>query len=53
MWNDVCVDRGRDAIHGCSVVILTAGGGFKTVAGKFHSVVLTHSPLQSQVLFVY
>lgn len=51
MWNDVCVDQGQDAIHGCSVVVLTAGGGFK--AGKFHTVVLTRGLLQSQVLFVY
>lgn len=52
MWNDVCVDQGRDAIHGCSVVVLTAGGGFKAVAGKFHTVVLTHALVQSQVLFL-
>lgn len=53
MWNDVCVDQGRDAIHGCSVVVLTVGGGFKALAGKFNTVVLTHCLLQSQVLLVY
>lgn len=52
MWNGVCADWGLDAIRGCSVVILSAGGDFKAVAGKFHAVVLTHNPVKSQVLFV-
>lgn len=37
----MCVDRGRDAIHGCSVVVLTVEAGFEAAAGRFHTVVVT------------
>lgn len=46
MWNDVCVDRGQDAIHGCSVVILTAGGGSEAAAGKFHALRFNTQPAE-------
>lgn len=49
MWNDVSVDQGRDAIHACSVVFLTAGGS-KTEASNFYTVVLAHRVLQSPVV---
>lgn len=43
MCGMMCVrTEARDAIHGCSVVILTAGGGFQAAAGNFHMADLIH-----------
>ena len=44
MWNDVCGVQGRDAIHGCSVVVLTAQEGFRAVTGKYDTVFIDAWP---------
>lgn len=52
----MCVDQGQDAIHGCSVVILTAGGDSQAVAGKFCALCFNTQPAgisSSVCLFIY
>lgn len=35
VWNDLCAVQGRDAIHGCSVVLLVARRSSKALTGKY------------------